>query len=294
MLTESLQSLDPFVVLGLALLLGLVVGSFLNVVIHRLPLMMERDWQRQCRELTADGAPLPEQEASTFNLVVPRSRCPACGHRITAIENIPLLSYLFLRGRCAECGTAIALRYPLVELASGVLAVVLVWQLGIGWPAAAAMVFAWALLALAFIDLDTMLLPDQITLPMLWLGLLVNLQGTFAPLADAVIGAVAGYGLLWLVYHAFRLATGKEGMGYGDFKLLAMIGAWLGWQALPLVILLSSAVGAVVGIALILVGRQRRSQPLPFGPFIAAAGFIALVWGPAIIDAYLGRPVPLP
>ncbi|MDZ7751207.1 MAG: A24 family peptidase [Gammaproteobacteria bacterium] len=289
---EPLQSLSPAVIYGLVMLLGLVAGSFLNVVIHRLPVMMERDWRRQCRDLEEEEAGTAHEEQDTFNLMVPRSRCPACGHPIGALENIPLLSYLLLRGRCRACGTPISLRYPLVELLGGVLAVAVVWQFGVTWAAAAAIVLSWSLLALTFIDLDTMLLPDQITLPLLWLGLLVNLNDTFAALGNAVVGAVAGYGLLWLVYHGFRLITGKEGMGYGDFKLLAMLGAWLGWQVLPLVILLSSVVGAVTGIALIVARRRQRSQPLPFGPFLAAAGWIALMWGEDIMDAYLGGAAP--
>lgn len=290
---EALEPLDPAILYGLVLLLGLVAGSFLNVVIHRLPLMMERDWRRQCRDLD-DAGPGATHETGEdiFNLMIPRSRCPACGHTIGALENVPLLSYLFLRGRCRACGTPIPLRYPLVELLGGVLAVAVLWQYGATWAAAAAIVLSWSLLALTFIDLDTMLLPDQITLPLLWLGLLVNLDGSFAPLADAVVGAVAGYGLLWLVYHGFRLITGKEGMGYGDFKLLAMLGAWLGWQVLPVIILLSSVVGALTGIALIVMGRRQRSQPLPFGPFLAAAGWIALMWGEDIMDAYLGGGAP--
>ncbi len=290
---EALQSLDPAVIYGLVLALGLVAGSFLNVVIHRLPLMMEREWQRQCRDVD-DAGPKDGHgtDEDTFNLMVPRSRCPACGHPIAALENIPILSYLFLRGRCRACGTSIPLRYPLVELLGGALAVAVLLQFGISWAAAAAIVLSWSLLALTFIDLDTMLLPDQITLPLLWLGLLVNLDGTFATPGDAVVGAVAGYGLLWLVYHGFRLITGKEGMGYGDFKLLAMLGAWLGWQVLPVIILLSSVVGALTGIALIVAGRRQRSQPLPFGPFLAAAGWIALMWGADIMDAYLGGTVP--
>ena len=288
---ETLQGLGAPVAFGLAVLLGLVVGSFLNVVIHRLPLMMEREWLRQCREIEAEEA-VQGAEPAPLNLVTPASHCPACGHRIRVLENIPVASYLFLRGRCSACGAPISLRYPVVEVVSALLAVVVIWRFGTGWEAGAALLFSWALLALTVIDLDTMLLPDPITLPFVWLGLLVNLNGTFVPLADAVIGAVAGYALLWLVYHAFRLLTGKEGMGYGDFKLLAMIGAWLGWQMLPLVILLSSAVGALVGIALIAARRRQRSQPLPFGPFLAAAGWIALIGGSAIIRVYLGEPLP--
>jgi leader peptidase (prepilin peptidase)/N-methyltransferase len=283
------MSLDPLlahppVYLTLALVLGLVVGSFLNVVIHRLPRMMEREWQAQCRELAGEEPPAEERP---FNLVTPRSHCPHCDHPIRALENIPLLSWLWLRGRCAHCGAGISPRYPLVELATGLLSLAVLWQLGPTPAAAAGLALTWALVAATFIDLDTMLLPDTITLPLLWLGLAVNLWGTFAPLEDAVVGAMAGYLTLWTVYHGFRLLTGKEGMGYGDFKLLAALGAWLGWQVLPLVIVGAAAVGAAVGIALILFRAHGRETPIPFGPYLAASGWIALVWGEGIIDGYL-------
>jgi len=270
---------------ALAGLLGLCVGSFLNVVIHRLPRMMERDWQAQCAELRGEPAPA---EGERLTLATPRSRCPHCGHRITALENIPVLSYLFLRGRCSRCGAAISLRYPLIELATALLSAFSVVHFGAGWPGLASLALNWSLIALAWIDFDTQLLPDAITLPLLWLGLAVNIFGTYVDLKSAVVGAMAGYLSLWSVYWLFKLATGKEGMGYGDFKLLGAPGAWLGWQMLPAVILLSSLVGAVVGIALILVAGRGRSVPIPFGPYLAAAGVIALYWGPAITGAYLG------
>ncbi len=274
---------QPGVFPWIALVFGLCIGSFLNVVIYRLPRMMEREWRAQCAELA--GQPAPKEEA--LNLVVPRSRCPHCGHRIRARENIPLLSWLWLRGKCSACGARIGLRYPIVELAGGVVAAYAAARFGFTLVAAGAAVFCWAMLALAAIDLDTQLLPDDITLPLLWVGLLLNLQAAFAPLPSALIGAVAGYLALWAIYWIFKLATGKEGMGYGDFKLLAAIGAWLGWQALPLVILLSSLVGAVTGIGLIVFRGHGREKPIPFGPFLAAAGLIALFWGRAIVRHWL-------
>ena len=267
-----------------ALIVGLCVGSFLNVVIHRLPKMMEREWHEQCAELHGkelDATP-------TLNLSQPRSRCPACGHQITAIENIPVISYLFLRGRCAGCGDSISLRYPLIELITGALSAFAAWHFGFGWPAIGALILVWSLIALAGIDFDTQLLPDSITLPLLWIGLAFNLSGTMTDLSSAVFGAMAGYLSLWSVFWAFKLATGKEGMGYGDFKLLAALGAWLGWQMLPVIILLSSIVGATVGIALIIFARHGRNIPIPFGPYLAAAGIIALFWGQKLTSTYLG------
>ena len=279
-----------------------MVGSFLNVVIHRLPKMLEREWYAQCAELNgkaADGplqgsgeptgVPLAGEPEDTprYNLIAPRSACPHCGHKISALENIPVISYLFLRGKCRGCGAHISMRYPIVELASGLLSGYVAWHFGFGLAALAALLFVWALLALTFIDFDTQLLPDVITLPLLWLGLLFNFPGVFASLHNAVAGAIAGYLVLWGVYWAFKLATGKEGMGYGDFKLLAAIGAWLGWQMLPLVIMLSSIVGAVVGITLIVVARHGRNIPIPFGPYLAGGGLIALLWGQALTQGYL-------
>ncbi len=279
-----MANLDPTTLAAVCGLFGLLIGSFLNVVIHRLPLMMERDWQAQCAELA--GEPPPAREP--LSLLRPRSRCPGCGHAIGALENIPLVSYLLQKGRCKGCGAAIGLRYPLVEALTGLLFGYAAWHFGVALAAAGALLFIAATIALTFIDLDTQLLPDGITLPLLWAGLLVNLQGTFATLPDAVIGAAAGYLALWLVYWAFKLATGKEGMGHGDFKLLAAIGAWFGWQMLPLVILASSLVGAAVGIVLIVLARHGRNVPIPFGPYLAAAGIIALFWGKQINQAYLG------
>lgn len=266
-------------------LLGLVVGSFLNVVIHRLPIMMERAWREQCRELLEQ--PEGETEAP-FNLVVPRSRCPSCGHLIGALENIPLLSFILQRGRCRHCGTAISARYPIIEAFTALLTAVVVWHFGPTWESVGAMLLTWALIALAFIDLDHHLLPDDITLPFLWLGLVLALFGLFTDLQSAVVGALIGYLALWSIYHLFRLITGKEGMGYGDFKLLAMLGAWMGWQQLPMVILLSSLVGAVVGVSLILLRGHDRNIPIPFGPYLAAAGWLALLWGNDLANWYLG------
>jgi leader peptidase (prepilin peptidase)/N-methyltransferase len=264
-------------------ILGIIVGSFLNVVIHRLPKMMEREWRAQCAELNNQ----PAESVPRYNLMAPRSACPHCGHTLSAFENIPVLSYLFLRGKCKGCGVAISPRYPIVEFLSGVLSAFAAWHFGFGLAGLAAIVFVWALIALTFIDFDTQLLPDDITLPLLWLGLLLNLNGAFTSLPDAIIGAIAGYLVLWSVYWLFKLTTGKEGMGFGDFKLLAAIGAWLGWQMLPLVILLSSLVGAVVGITLIIFAKHGRNIPIPFGPYLAGGGLIALFWGQPLTQSYL-------
>ena len=274
---------DPLVFTIVCGLLGLIVGSFLNVVIHRLPKMMERDWHAQCAELKGEAL----EPAPRYNLLVPRSACPHCGHTIGAAENIPVLSYLFLRGKCAGCGATISPRYPIVEVISGILSAYAAWHFGFGIAALAAIVFVWALIALTFIDFDTQLLPDDITLPLLWLGLLLNLNDAFTSLPNAVVGAAAGYLALWSVYWLFKLATGKEGMGFGDFKLLAAIGAWMGWQMLPLVILLSSLVGAVVGIVLIVFAKHGRHIPIPFGPYLAGGGLIALFWGQTLTQSYL-------
>ena len=267
-----------------AVLFGLLTGSFLNVVIHRLPRMMERQWRADCAELA--GAPAPDA-APAYNLVVPRSACPHCGHGITALENIPIASYIALGGKCSACKKPISLRYPVVEALVGALFGFIAWRYGLSPAMFAALVFAAAMVALTFIDLDTSFLPDDITLPLLWVGLLLNTDGVFTDLRSAVFGAVAGYLALWSVYWIFKLATGKEGMGYGDFKLLAAIGAWLGWKMLPLVILLSSLVGAVVGIILIVFARHGRNVPIPFGPYLAAAGLIALFWGEPLTRQYL-------
>ncbi len=280
----SLLQQNTALFLGAVFVLGLLVGSFLNVVILRLPVMMERRWRRECAEFT--GTPSAGADAP-FNLVTPRSRCPNCGHLITALENIPVLSYLWLRGRCRHCGTTIPTRYPLVEILSALLAITVAWHFGLGLPLLFALLLTWVLLALTFIDLDRQWLPDDLTLPFLWLGLLVNIRGVFTDLESAVIGAAAGYLTLWFVYHVFRKLTGKEGMGYGDFKLLAMLGAWLGWQAIPLIVILSSLVGTVFGVGFLLLRRLGREQPIPFGPYLAIAGWIALMWGDRITAAYL-------
>jgi leader peptidase (prepilin peptidase)/N-methyltransferase len=275
--------LEPAVALPAAAVLGLLVGSFLNVVIHRLPRMMERGWAEQCAELAgreADAQP-------AYNLVVPRSACPSCGHVLRAIENVPVLSWLALRGRCSKCRARISPRYPVVELAGGVAAFAAIWAFGPTAKGLAACVLLWTLIALAFIDADTQLLPDDLTLPLLWAGLAANLFGLFVPLASAVIGAIAGYLVLWTVYWLFKLIRGKEGMGYGDFKLLAALGAWLGWPMLPQIILVSSVLGALGGILAILVKGRDGATPLPFGPWLAGAGAVALFFGPAINALYL-------
>jgi leader peptidase (prepilin peptidase)/N-methyltransferase len=261
---------------------GLLIGSFLNVVILRLPVMLERDWRKQCSELF--GGEVEQHE--TFNLVTPRSRCPACGHQITALENIPVISYLLLKGRCKACGTSISPRYPITELLTAILTATVAWHFGFTWQAGAAILLTWALIALSVIDIDTQLLPDAITLPFLWLGLLLSLVPLFATPGIAIIGAVAGYLSLWLVYHTFRILTGKEGMGYGDFKLLAVFGAWFGWQALPTIVLLSSLVGAVIGISMIIVRGRDRNLPIPFGPYLAIAGWITMLWGEQLVSLY--------
>ncbi len=279
---ELLQSLPIFFIV-LCGITGLLVGSFLNVVIHRLPKMLEREWHVQCAELNGNE-PI---NVPPYNLFMPHSACPHCGHKISALENIPVISYLLLRGKCKDCSAHISARYPIVETVCGLLSAYVAWHFGFGLAALAALLFIWMLLALTCIDLDTQLLPDDITLPLLWLGLLFNLSATFIDINSAVVGAITGYLTLWSIYWLFKLATGKEGMGYGDFKLLAAIGAWLGWQMLPLVIMLSSIVGAVVGIALIIAVRLGRNVPIPFGPYLAGGGVIALFWGQTLTQGYL-------
>jgi leader peptidase (prepilin peptidase) / N-methyltransferase len=261
-----------------AIVFGLLIGSFLNVVIYRIPVMMQRESDNYVAN--ESGKELPHTDR--FNLWAPRSRCPHCGHQITALENIPVISWLALRGKCSQCKAPISARYPAIELFTGLLSGLLVWTFGSGWVGLACLLFAWLLVAMTFIDYDTQLLPDDLTYPLLWAGLLANLHGLFVPLQDAVIGAMAGYLVLWSIYWLFKLATGKEGMGYGDFKLLAALGAWLGWKALPSIILLSSVVGAVVGISLIVFAKRGRDKPIPFGPYLAAAGLIALLYGEQI------------
>jgi len=284
-MTQNLQSFfsDPTVFGIFCAVIGLLVGSFLNVVIHRLPKMMDNDWRSQCAELQGQAT----LDAEVLSLSVPRSRCPQCGHPITALENIPVISWLALRGKCSACRTPISPRYPIVEALTSLLSTLAAVHFGFGWAAAGALLLIWGLMALTFIDYDTQLLPDSITLPLLWAGLLLNLFGTYTDLQSAVVGAMAGYLSLWSVYWGFKLVTGKEGMGYGDFKLLAALGAWLGWQTLPLIILLSSLVGALLGIALIVMTKRGRNVPIPFGPYLATAGLIALIWGKELTQAYL-------
>lgn len=267
-----------------ALVLGLLVGSFLNVVGYRLPKMMVRDWKIQAREVLELP---PEPQPERFNLILPHSRCPHCSHKIRAWENVPVVSYLVLGGKCSSCKAPISKRYPLVELACGLMSAFVAWHFGFGWQAGAVLVLSWGLLSMSLIDADHQLLPDAIVLPLLWLGLIVNSFGLFASLDDALWGAVAGYLVLWCVFWLFKLITGKEGMGYGDFKLLAMLGAWGGWQILPLTILLSSIVGAVLGLILLRLRNVQTSTPIPFGPYLAIAGWIALLWGDQITSSYL-------
>ncbi len=265
-------------------IVGLLVGSFLNVVIYRIPVML----QRETDNFIAMERDEPPPHVGNYNLVFPRSACTSCGHTLSATENLPVVGWLWLRGRCRHCRAPISPRYPLVELLTGLLSGFVIWHLGSDANGMAALLLSWTLLALSFIDLDTQILPDDLTLPLLWAGLLFNLSGLFVPLADAVIGAVAGYLLLWLVYWGFRFATGKEGMGYGDFKLLAALGAWMGWMMLPVIILLASVTGAVTGLLLILFRGHHRDKPIPFGPFLAAAGLIALLFGQELTGAWTG------
>jgi len=295
--------LTPWLFFLAVAVFALLIGSFLNVVIHRLPIMLQRRFKTECVNYlgeqhsalidpAAAGAELAKQEK--YNLVIPRSRCPQCGHMISAIENIPVFSYLFLRGRCRGCHSKISLRYPIVEAVTALLACVVAWKFGVTLAMVMALLLTFALLALTVIDFDTQYLPDEITLPFLWLGLIVNVKGMYTDLPSAVWGAVAGYLVLWFIYHAFKLITRKEGMGYGDFKLLAMLGAWLGWQALPAIIIVSSLIGSIVGISLIVFKQHDRSKPIPFGPYLAGAGWVVLIWGKLINDYYfhaiLGMP----
>jgi leader peptidase (prepilin peptidase)/N-methyltransferase len=292
----ELLAASPGLFLSTCLVLGLAVGSFLNVVIYRLPVMLDRAWRQQGAEYSshAAAATLPGGLPERFNLIVPRSACPSCRAPIAAWQNIPIVSWLVLHGRCAHCGAAISLRYPLVEALTGVLSAAVAWKLGVGWPALAALVLTWFLIALTFIDIDHQLLPDSLTLPLMWIGLVLSLwssQAGGAPVPvdvrSSLIGAIAGYASLWSVYHLFRLLTGKEGMGYGDFKLFAALGAWLGWQMLLPTILIAAAVGAIVGILLLTVRGQARSTPIAFGPFLAAAGWLMLMFGQSLVARYL-------
>jgi leader peptidase (prepilin peptidase)/N-methyltransferase len=305
-LIELLAS-SPGIFIGTCLVFGLLIGSFLNVVIYRVPIMLERQWREQCLELAAGESTLEErspparQADAPFNLVTPRSACPACKAPITALQNVPVLSYLFLKGRCANCGARISPRYPLIEALTGLLSAAVAWKFGFGWPAVAGLVLTWFLIALTFIDVDHQLLPDNLTLPLLWIGLLLSLwapPGGGAPIPmdprESIVGAIAGYLSLWSVYHLFRLLTGKEGMGYGDFKLFAALGAWLGWKMLLPIILIAAAVGAVVGIAMLARRGQNRSTPIAFGPFLAAAGWLMLMFGQELVAGYLGLFSPHP
>ena len=280
--SSTLQQ-NSVIFITVSVIFGLMVGSFLNVVIHRLPKIMEREWHNNCLDLQDQKIP----ELAQYTLAKPRSACPNCGHKITALENIPVISYLFLKGRCSSCHANISIRYPLIEALTGMLIGLVSWKFGYTSTTLFAWVFCFALVSLTFIDFDTQLLPDDITLPLLWLGLLFNLNNGFTTLNAAVIGAIAGYMILWSIYWAFKLATGKEGMGYGDFKLLAAIGAWFGWQLLPAVILLSSVLGAIIGISLIIFTKQGRETPMPFGPFLAIGGIAALFLGPQLASYYL-------
>ena len=283
---------SPGAFIGLSFVVALLVGSFLNVVIFRLPVMMQRDWRKQAEDIVAEPADdLPE---GRFDLAVPRSRCPACNHQISAFQNVPVVSWLVLRGKCANCSAAISARYPLVELATAVLTAIVAERFGFGLEAAAAILMTWTLIAISMIDIDHQIIPDNLSLPLLWVGLFLALnhplagaQTLFIAPTDAIAGALGGYLSLWSIYHLFRLITGKEGMGYGDFKLLAALGAWLGYQMLPLIIMLSAIVGSLVGISLIVFKRHDRETPIPFGPYLAAAGWIAMMYGADIVKSYL-------
>ena len=296
----SLEAEYPYLLISIYLIFGSVIGSFLNVVILRLPVMLEREWASQSREILCDlenrgkerdqdqpeGQVLTDSPvAETYNLVFPNSHCPYCQHAIKPWENIPVLSYLFLKGRCASCKTAISIRYPLVEILTAILTMIVLTTFGLNLTGLACCIFTWSLISLALIDYDHKYLPDDITLPLLWLGLICNYFDLVTVFSNAFWGAIAGYMSLWLVYQAFKLVTGKEGMGFGDFKLLGMLGAWMGWQLIPLIVVLSSITGAIIGGSLIALGRD-RSNPIPFGPFLAIAGWIALLWGPEINLAY--------
>ena len=266
---------------------GLCLGSFLNVVIYRLPVMLQRDWRIQCHDYLELDAPDIADNIKQLTLSSPASTCPKCKHKIRAWENIPVLSYLFLKGKCSSCKDSISIRYPLVELTTAILSLVVALKFGVSWETLAALIFTWALIALTLIDIDHQLLPDNITLPLMWLGLVISFFSIFTDTQSSLIGAMSGYLVLWVVFQTFKLFTGKEGMGYGDFKLLAALGAWMGWPLLPMIILLSSVVGSVVGILMIVTGYSKRSQPIPFGPYLAIAGWIALLWGTEINQLYL-------
>ncbi len=280
----ALLSTSPYLFAGLVGIIGLLVGSFLNVVIYRLPIIMQREWRKDCIEYLQMEA---EPQGEAFNLSLPLSRCPRCQSPIKAYQNIPVISYIFLKGQCANCKNPISLRYPLIEAFTAITSIIVAWHFGYTPQAAFALVLTWVLIALSFIDIDHQLLPDSITLPVLWIGLALSLFDVYTDTQASIIGAIAGYMVLWTIYQGFKLVTGKEGMGYGDFKLLALFGAWLGWQTLPLIILLSSLVGAVIGITMIIFAKRDHNIPIPFGPYLAAAGWLALLWGNDINRLYL-------
>lgn len=292
MLIELLKH-DLILFISLSLVFGLLVGSFLNVVIYRLPIMLKKEWRDDCCHYLEENynaiiqLEKNDEPDEPFNLIKPDSTCPSCGHKIRAWENIPVISYLFLRAKCSNCKTPISFRYPLIEILSAALAATCAWHFGLNLAGISAIVLSWALITLSWIDYDTQYLPDQITLPFIWLGLLLNLDNTFTDINSAIIGAIVGYLSLWTVYQAFKLLTKKEGMGFGDFKLLALLGAWMGWQFLPLIIILSSLVGSIIGVTLILFKQHQRDKPIPFGPYLAIAGWIALVWGNEINQSYI-------
>ncbi|MBL1417334.1 MAG: prepilin peptidase [Moritella sp.] len=286
-----LFQLTPWLLWLSVAFLGLLVGSFLNVVIYRLPIMMEREWKQECTVYFSDECkttePKPGSETTKFNLLLPRSACPKCDHQITALENIPVISWLVLRGKCSNCANPISARYPSIELLTGLLSLVVAMYIPYGIQLAGALILTWTLVALTFIDIDKMLLPDQITLPLLWLGLFLNVNYAWVTPSDAIIGAIVGYLSLWSVYWGFKLLTGKEGMGYGDFKLLAAFGAWFGWQSILAIVLLSSFAGAIIGITQIALKKHTKGNPIPFGPYLAIAGWLYLIWGDQLVDFYL-------
>lgn len=289
---QELFLASPLIFVVVVFLFSLLIGSFLNVIIYRLPLMMEREWRAQCQEITE--TPASEIPEGRFDIMFPRSHCPSCKAQITPLQNIPVVSYVLLGGKCGHCKAPIAVRYPIIEFLTAALTAIVAWRFGFGWEAGAAVFLSFALISISVIDFDHQIIPDSISLPLLWIGLTLSLfhpatgsSVLFVDPATAIIGALAGYLSLWSIYHLFKMVTGKEGIGYGDFKLLAALGAWLGWQMLPLIILLSAVVGAVVGISLIVIKGRDKNIPIPFGPYLAAAGWIAMLWGPQIIDGYL-------
>ena len=284
-LIEQLQNNSSFFY-TVIIFLGLCVGSFLNVVIYRLPIMLEKEWTQQCHEFLEHD--IATDNTEKFNLSYPASSCPQCNHKIRFWENIPVISYLLLRGKCSNCKTHISFQYPLIEIITAILSVVVAYHFAATLQTLAALLLTWSLIALSLIDAKKQILPDNITQPLLWLGIIVNLSALFTPTVSSIIGAIAGYLILWSIYHLFKLLTGKEGMGYGDFKLLAVLGAWMGWEMLPLIIVLSSVVGAVIGIIMVVFKKHDKSIPIPFGPYLAIAGWIAFLWGPQINQAWLG------